>query len=221
MKLLLKTLIRYLLSVAFVGGMLFLPAGTLNFRNGWIFLAALFIPMMFVVVWLYMKDPALLEKRMKTSEREKPQKLYVVLSIVVFTATFILPGFDYRYHWSEVPEWLVIISALGMFCGYLMFFAVMRQNSYASRVIEIQEEQRLIDTGLYGVVRHPMYSAATVMFVFAPLVLGSWFAMIPAAFIPVLLVIRILNEEKVLLEGLKGYGDYKNKVKFRLIPYIW
>jgi protein-S-isoprenylcysteine O-methyltransferase Ste14 len=108
-----------------------------------------------------------------------------------------------------------------MFCGYLMFFAVMRQNSYASRVIEIQEEQRLIDTGLYGVVRHPMYTAATAMFMFAPLLLGSWFAMIPAAFIPVLLVIRILNEEKVLLEGLMGYGDYKNKVKFRLIPYIW
>lgn len=215
------TLTRYLLVLVFVGLLIFLPAGSLNFRNGWLFIGALFIPMIFVMIYLLIKDPDLLEKRMKTKEKEKPQKVYLVLSIIVSIITFILPGLDYRFHWSSVPFWVVILSTVLMITGYAMFFLVMKQNSYASRVIEIQEDQKLIDTGLYSLVRHPMYFSATLLYFFAPLILGSYYAMIPMIFIPVLLVIRIKNEEKVLLEGLKDYDLYMKKVKYRLIPYIW
>jgi protein-S-isoprenylcysteine O-methyltransferase Ste14 len=158
---------------------------------------------------------------MKTDEKEKIQKLYLVLSVIASVVTFVLPGLDYRYHWSSVPEWLVILATLFMISGYIMFFIVMKQNSYASRVIEIQEEQKLIDTGLYSLVRHPMYFSATMLYFFAPLVLGSFYAMIPMIFIPGLLVMRIKNEEKVLLEGLKGYDQYMKKVKYRYLPFIW
>ena len=220
-KLIIMTLTRYLLVLVFVGLLIFLPAGSLNFRNGWLFIGALFIPMIFVMIYLLIKDPDLLEKRMKTKEKEKPQKVYLVLSIIVSIITFILPGLDYRFHWSSVPFWVVILSTVLMITGYAMFFLVMKQDSYASRVIEIQEDQKLIDTGLYSLVRHPMYFSATLLYFFAPLILGSYYAMIPMIFIPVLLVIRIKNEEKVLLEGLKDYDLYMKKVKYRLIPYIW
>jgi protein-S-isoprenylcysteine O-methyltransferase Ste14 len=201
--------------------LIFLPAGTFKFWNGWLFIGALCIPMIFVIIYLIINNPDLMVKRMKTDEKEKPQKIYLFLSIIASVITFVLPGLDYRFHWSSVPLWLVIISTVVMIAGYLLFFIVMKQNSYASRVIEIQEEQKLIDTGLYSFVRHPMYFAATILYGFSPLILGSYFAMIPMIFIPLLLVIRIRNEEKVLLKGLKGYEEYMKKAKFRLIPYIW
>lgn len=221
MNLILKAVTRFILGLAIVSAMLFVPAGTLDFWNGWLFLAALFIPMIFVLFYLLIKDPALLEKRLNMREREKVQKAYVILSLVLFVATYVIPGLDFRFGWSQLPLWLVIVSTLLMLAGYLLFFIVMRQNSYASRVIEIQQGQRVIDTGLYSVVRHPMYSAATLLYVSSTLVLGSFYALIPALLIPVMLAIRLLNEENVLKKDLPGYEEYMSKVKFRLVPYIW
>jgi len=219
--LIIRASLMYLLSFFFVVLLIFLPAGSLKFRNGWLFIGALFIPMLFILIYLLVKEPDLLAKRLKTKEKEKTQKAYQVLSIIVCLIAFIVPGLDFRYNWSYVPLSVVLISTLIMMSGYLMFFIVMKQNTYASRVIEIQNEQKLIDTGLYSFIRHPMYLAGTILFGFAPLVLGSFYALIPMAFIPVLLVIRIRNEEKVLIDGLKGYDQYMKNVKYRLLPFIW
>ena len=216
-----RTLFTYLLSLALMSLLIFLPAGSLKFWNGFLFLGALFIPMFFIMIYLIIKDPALLAKRMKTREKEKTQKAYLVLSLIVSFAAFITPGLDFRFKWSDVPVSVAIISTIIMISGYLIFFLVMKQNTYASRVVEIQDKQKLIDTGLYSFVRHPMYLGATILFGFAPLVLGSYYALIPMLFIPLLLIIRIRNEEKVLAAGLKGYDEYMKKVKYRLLPYIW
>jgi len=219
--LIIRTLLVYLFSLFFVGLLIFFPAGSIKFWNGWLFLGALFIPMFGVLIYLLVKDPDLLAKRMKTKEKEKTQKTYLILSIIVCFITFIVPGLDFRLNWSHVPLSVVLISTIIMISGYLMFFIVMKQNTYASRVIEIQDEQKLIDTGLYSFVRHPMYLAGTILYGFAPLVLGSFYALIPMVFIPILLIIRIKNEEKVLINGLKGYDEYMEKVKYRLLPFIW
>lgn len=220
-KLLAKALRMYLSALVVVGLILFLPAGTIKYWNGWLYIAVLFGAMFFVLIYLITNDPALLEKRLKTKEREKQQKSYVASSLVIFLLVFILPGLDFRFHWSPVPTWAVILSTVCMLTGYFIFFLVMKQNSYASRVVEIQEEQKLIDTGLYSVVRHPMYLGATLIFLFTPLVLGSFFAVIPALLIPFFLAWRINNEEKILLQGLKGYDEYIKKVKYRLVPNVW
>lgn len=216
-----RTLLIYFFSLFFVGLIIFLPAGSFKFWNGWLFVGALFIPMFFVIIYLIVNDPDLLIKRLKTKEKEKTQKVYLMLSIIVFLVTFIIPGLDFRFKWSHVPVTVVLISTLLMISGYLIFFIVMRQNTYASRVIEIQDEQKLIETGLYSVVRHPMYLGALILYGFAPLVLGSFFALIPMVFIPFLLIIRIKNEEEVLKNGLKGYIEYIKKVRYRLLPFVW
>lgn len=214
-------MITYIFAIIFVGLILFLPAGTFKYWNAWLYLGTMFIPMFFALIYLIIKDPDLLDKRMKTKEKEKTQKIYLASSFPAFMIPLIFSGLDFRFGWSPVPELIAYISAFIMLCGYVMFFMVMKQNSYASRVIEIQEEQKLIDTGLYSVVRHPMYTAATLLFFFAPLVLGSFYGLISSLFIPFLLVIRIKNEEKVLLNGLKGYDLFMKKVKYRMIPFVW
>ncbi len=221
LKLAARAFLFYVASLALVGGLLFSTAGSLRFWNAWLFLGALFIPMLAVLVYLLLKAPDLLEKRMKTREKEKPQRLYLLLSLVTFLISFSIPGFDYRYGWSSVPLWVVILSTFAMLTGYFSFFVVMVQNRYASRVVEIQEGQKLIDKGMYSVVRHPMYGSATLLYVSAMLVLGSYFAIIPVLSIPMLLVIRIRNEESVLREGLPGYSDYMNRVRYRMIPFVW
>jgi len=220
-KLLQKTIRTYFMALLFTGLIIFLPACTLKFWNGWLYIGTLFIPMIFVLVYLWVKNQDLLEKRLKTREKEETQKTYLVLSIVVLFATYIIPGLDFQFHWSAVPLWLVLVSTGIVLCGYILFFAAMNQNTYASRVVEVQENQKLIETGLYAVVRHPMYLAGLILYGFSPLVLGSYVALIPMVFLPVLLVIRIRNEEKVLSDGLTGYKEYMKKVKYRLIPYIW
>jgi len=220
-ELIFQAIIKYISALLFVGLLLFVPAGSFKFWNAWVFMGALFIPMIFVMVYLIIKDPELMQKRMKVQEKEKTQKIYVVLSIIVFIITYAIPGLDFKYHWSNVPLWLVMVATVIMIVGYFMFFLVMKQNSYASRVIEIQKGQKLIDTGLYSVVRHPMYFSALILFCFSTLVLGSYYALIPMMLIPLLLVIRILNEEKVLKNNLMGYEAYMKKIKYRLIPLIW
>jgi protein-S-isoprenylcysteine O-methyltransferase Ste14 len=216
-----KVILVYLLSLFLFGLLIFIPAGSLKFWNGWLFLGALFIPMFCVLIYLLVKDPDLLAKRMKTKEKGKTQKIYLILSIIVCLITFIVPGLDFRFNWSNIPPSVVLISTIIMVSGYLMVFIVMKQNTYASRVIEIQNEQKLIEIGLYSFVRHPMYLGSIILYGFAPLVLGSFYALIPMAFVPILLIIRIRNEEKVLIDGLKGYNEYMKKVKYRLIPFIW
>jgi protein-S-isoprenylcysteine O-methyltransferase Ste14 len=216
-----KVLIRFFFGFVFVFILIFLPAGTLHFFNGWLFIAGLLLPMTFALTYLFVKDPELLEKRVNLKEKEEEQKKYIKLSIFLYIMAYIIPGLDFRFGWSEVPAWLVWISLVIMESGYAMFMAVMMQNRYASRIIEIQKEQKLIDTGLYSVVRHPMYLAATILYLASSLVLGSWYTLIPMALLPFLLGYRIVNEEKVLLKGLPGYDKYKEKVKYRIIPYVW
>jgi len=216
-----KVLIRYIIAFVFIGLLIFIPAGTLKFINGWIFIAGLFIPMTFTLIYLMVKDPELLEKRIQLKEKENVQKKYIKLSILLYIIAYIIPGLDYRYHWSNVPNWLVIVSLVVMIFGYVMFIIVMLQNRYASRVIEIQDKQKLIDTGLYRVVRHPMYLAAIILYMASTIVLGSYYTLIPMMLLPFLLRYRIKNEEKVLMEGLPGYNEYMKKVKYRLIPFIW
>lgn len=220
-KMLFKVLIRFFLVFIFIGILIFLPAGTLKFFNGWLFVAGLLIPMTFTLIYLLIKDPELLEKRIKIKEKENAQKKYIKLSILLFVIAYIIPGLDFRFKWSSVPMWLVMVSLLTMICGYIGFIIVMLQNRYASRIIEIQNEQKLIDTGLYSFVRHPMYLSAIILYVASALVLGSYYTLIPMLLLPFLLAYRIKNEEKVLIKGLPGYEEYTKRVKYRMIPFIW
>lgn len=220
-KLLPKILIRVFFAIIFIGVLIFVPAGNIRFLNGWLFISGIFLPMTFTLIYFYTKDPELLEKRMNIKEKEDAQKKYLKLSLILFVAAYIIPGLDYRFHWSEVPMWLVLVALVIMICGYIMFIVVMKQNRYASRVIEIQHEQKLIDTGLYSLVRHPMYTAATILYLSSVLVLGSYYALIPMLLLPFLLALRINNEEKVLIQGLPGYEEYMKRVKYRMIPLIW
>ena len=216
-----RIVIIYFLGLTGTGVLIFIPAGTLKFWNGWLFIGAIFIPMFCAFIYLIKNNPDLLAKRMKLREKEKTQKIYLIISWIVFLIIFIVPGLDFRFNWSNVPLSVVLISTLIMLSGYLMFFIVMKQNTYASRVIEIQDEQKLIDTGLYSFVRHPMYLASIILWGFEPLVLGSFYGLIPMIFFVALIVIRIKSEEKVLINGLKGYDEYMKKVKYRLIPFVW
>lgn len=220
-KLVFKAIVFFVLTVILFGLPLFLSAGNLKFWNAWLFIGAFSIPVFFILIYLAIKDPDLFEKRMRTNEKGISQNIYKTLLTFVFITTLIVSGFDHRYHWSRVPILFVIIFTIVMLCGIIMLFITMQQNSYASRVIEIQEGQKIIDTGLYSVVRHPMYLAYSIIFCFSPLVLGSFYALIPVLFMPLLIAMRIKNEEKVLQEGLKGYDLYMKRVKYRLTPYIW
>lgn len=220
-KLIRTALSRFIPGVIIMSALLFIPAGSVKFWNAWMFIGVLFIPMLFVIFYLIIRDPELLYKRLKTNEREKTQKKVVLLTSVVFLSAFIIAGLDYRFEWSAVPVPLEILSALIVLIGYILFYMVMRQNSYASRVVEIQEKQKVIDTGLYGIVRHPMYFAAILMFMFMPLVLGSFYALIPLLIFPFQMSTRMKNEEEILEKGLEGYIRYKEKVRYKIIPFVW
>lgn len=221
MKLLINALVKFLLGVVLLGALIFLPAGTFNYFGGLLFVCVLFIPVLIMGVVLFIKAPDLLEKRLKNKEEQKEQKSVVALSGLVFVGGFILSGLDFRFGWSNMPRAIMIIAAVLFVFGYALFGEVMRENAYLSRVIEVQEGQKVIDTGLYGVVRHPMYMSTVLMFLAMPLVLGSWFGFVLFLIHPFLLAFRIKNEEKVLIEGLEGYSEYKQKVKYRMIPFIW
>lgn len=221
MKLLLSALVKFLCGLLLVGLVLFWPAGTLSYPNGWLFMGVLFVPMLILGVILFLKAPGLLQKRLDNKEKEKAQKGVVALSGLMFPAGFVVSALDFRFGWSSVPLPLVIAAAVVFLVGYGMYAEVMRENAYLSRTVEVQENQRVIDTGLYGMVRHPMYLATLLMFLPLPLILGSFWGLIPFALYPVIIVIRILNEEKVLSEGLAGYDAYRGCVKYRLIPFVW
>ena len=214
-------LARFIPGTIIISALLFIPAGSIKFWNAWLFMGVLFIPMLFVIVYLITRDPELLFKRMNTNEKEKTQKKVVFLTSIIFLSAFIISGLDYRFQWSTVPLLVVVISAIIVLTGYILFFMVMRQNSYASRVVEIQEKQKVIDSGLYGIVRHPMYSAAILMFMFMPLVLGSFYALIPLIIFPLQMGTRMKNKELILEKGLDGYIEYKKRVRYKIIPFLW
>lgn len=219
--LLVQALIKFLAGLILFGLLLFLPAGTFEYWNAWVLIAALFGPMLVLGAVLLIKSPELLAKRLATKEKESQQKTVVALSALMFLASFILAGLDFRYGWTSLPSWMVWTSTGVLLMSYLMYAEVMRENAYLSRTIEVQDNQKVIDTGLYGIVRHPMYSATVFLFLSMPLILGSMISfVVMLVYIPIINA-RIKNEEKVLSEGLPGYREYKQKVRNKVIPFIW
>lgn len=222
MKSLLKKIIfRFSFLPLVLGLLVLLPAGTLNYWQVYVYIGVLIVPMILVLFYFLRVDPRFLERRTKAKEKEKQQKLIAILSTFIFLTGFILPGLDHRFSWSEMPAYISILADIVILLGYLIIFIVFRQNSYASRIIEVDKEQQVISTGLYGIVRHPMYVGVLIMYIPTPLALGSYWGLIPFALLPLSLALRILNEEKVLSENLKGYKEYCQLTRYRLIPYIW
>ncbi len=221
MKLMIKALIKFIFGLGLVMALLFLPAGTLRYPFGWLFIALLFVPMLILGIVLSIKAPTLLEKRLNSKEKESTQKGVIAISGLFFVGGFIVAGLDFRFGWSRVPFGLVIAASVILLISYALYAEVMRENAYLSRTIEIQQGQKVIDTGLYGIVRHPMYAVTIWLFLSIPLVLGSWWALLCFLPYPILIVARITNEEKILLQGLPDYESYRQKVKFRLLPFIW
>lgn len=221
MKLLISAVTKMLAGLILVGLLLFLPAGTLSYNGAWLFIALLFIPVLILGAVLFLKAPDLLEKRLNTKEKEKTQKGVVGASAVVFLMGFILSGLDFRFGWTKVPSAVTITASVLFIASYLLYAEVMRENAYLSRTVEVQKGQKVIDTGLYGIVRHPMYAATVIMFLSIPLILGSFIALAVFLLYPAVIAVRIINEEQVLEKELCGYTEYKKKVKYRLIPFIW
>jgi protein-S-isoprenylcysteine O-methyltransferase Ste14 len=221
MKLMASASIKLLMGLVLVGLLVFLPAGTVAFPCGWLFMAVLFVPMLIAGVVMLLRSPALLRKRLNAKENEREQKSVVAMSGIMFVMAFVVAGFNFRYSWIVMPSWTVWSAAVLFLLSYLIYAEVLRENEYLSRTIEVQENQTVVDTGLYGVVRHPMYSATLIMFLSMPLVLGSLPSfVIMLAYIP-LVVKRIKNEEALLIEGLDGYAAYCSRVKYKLLPLLW
>ena len=217
-KLLLNAIIKFSIGIILVGILIFLPAGTLTFKNGWILMGVLFVPILIMGIVLAVKNPELLKKRLDSKEKAKEQDIVVKLGGLMFLVGFIVGGLNYRFGWFALPFTVSIIGAVLFLCGYLLYAEVMRENTYLSRTVEIQENQRVIDSGLYSVIRHPMYSATILLFFSIPLILGSLYSLLAFLIYPILIVIRINGEEKLLEKELEGYKEYKEKVKYRLIP---
>ena len=221
MKLFFQALTKFLLGAIIFGLLIFLPVGSLQYWQGWLLMGVLFVPMFIAGIVMMVKNPELLRKRLNAKEEEKEQKIVVVLSMLMFIAAFVVAGLNWRYQWIVLPDWTVWIAAALFLFGYVLYAEVLRENTYLSRTVEVQEDQKVIDTGLYGIVRHPMYTATIILFLAMPLILAS-----PISFLIMLLYIpliakRIRNEETVLEQGLKGYSEYKQRVKYKVFPYIW
>ena len=220
-KLFFQGITKFFLGLILMGLILFLPAGTFKYCQGWILIGILFVPMFVAGLILMKKNPELLKKRLNAKEEEKEQKIVILLSGIMFLAAFIVAGLNFRFGWIVLPMWVSYVSAAVFLIAYALYAEVLRENEYLSRTIEVQEDQKVIDTGLYGVVRHPMYMSTLFLFLAMPLVLGSIISFaIMLVYIPII-VMRIRNEEKVLAKGLPGYEEYMKKVKYRIIPFIW
>ena len=216
-----EALVKYMAGILLVGLLLFLPAGTLKWKNGWLFMAVLFVPMFLAGIVMYLKAPDLLRSRLNAKEKQMEQKSVIGFSGLMFIAAFVTAGLDYRFSISNLPNIVVVVSCIVFLLSYAMFAEVLRENAYLSRTIEVKEGQEVVDTGLYGIVRHPMYTATVFLFLAMPLILGSIPSfVIMLAYIPII-VKRIRNEEEVLDKELKGYKEYREKIKYRLIPHIW
>ncbi len=220
-KLFFQAITKFLLGVVLVGLLIFLPAGTFSFFNGWLFMDILFVPMFFAGIVMMFINPELLGKRLNAKEKQKEQSLVVKLSGLMFILGFLVAGLDFRFEWFTLPKGISIGAAVVFMIAYILYAEVLRENTYLSRTIEVQENQKVIDTGLYGIVRHPMYSVTLLLFLSMPLVLGSIFSFLIFLAYPFIIAKRIKNEEEFLEKELNGYSEYKQKVKYRLIPFIW
>ena len=220
-KLFIQAIGKFIFGVILLGVLVFVPAGTINYPNGWLLIAVLFVPMFVAGLVMMFKNPELLKKRLNAKEEEKEQKTVVALSGAMFAAAFVAAGLSFRFKWLVLPKWAVIIGTIVFLLAYAMYAEVLRENAYLSRTVEVQENQKVIDTGLYGIVRHPMYSATLFLFLSMGMILGSLISFaILLLYIPIIAK-RIKNEEKVLEEGLEGYSEYKTRVKFKVIPFVW
>ena len=221
MKLFGEAIVKFACGVVLVGLLVFLPAGSLAYTWGWLFMALLFVPMFGAGLVMLAKSPEMLKKRLDVKEKRSAQKGVVGFSGLIFLAGFVVAGLDYRFGWSKMPLWVIITASVLFLVAYGLYAEVMRENAYLSRTIKVEEGQTVVDSGLYGIVRHPMYAVTVLLFLMMPLVLGSWFALIPFAFYPVIIAARVKDEEVLLTQELAGYEDYKKKVKYRLLPFIW
>lgn len=221
MKLLISGLVKFTVGLLLVGALLFLSAGSLSYGGGWLLIGLLFGPMLMAGIVMLFKSPELLEKRLDAKEKQAAQKGVLAFSGMMFIASFVVAGLDWRFGWSRVSVPVIIVASVLFLVAYGLYAEVMRENAYLSRTIKVEEGQKVVDTGLYSIVRHPMYCATLLLFLAMPLVLGSWYALIPMAFYPVIITVRLLDEEKLLTRELDGYEAYKQKVKYRLIPFIW
>ena len=220
-KLFFQAIIKFILGVLLIGLLLFIPANTINYWNGWLFMGLLFVPMFIAGIVLMIKNPELLRKRLNAKETENEQKQVIVFSGLMFLLGFIIAGLNYKYNWIVIPDIVVIISSILFILAYILYAEVLRENTYLSRTIEVQENQKVIDTGLYGIVRHPMYAVTILLFLTMPLILGSIISFVIFLIYPIIIAKRIKNEENVLEKDLEGYADYKKKVKYKVIPFIW
>jgi len=219
-KVFIEAITKFILGVILIGVLIFLPANTINYWNGWLFIGLLFIPMFFAGIIMMIKSPELLKKRLNAKEKENEQKQVILFSGLMFLTGFIISGLNYRYSWIVLPNIVVIISSIIFIISYILYAEVLRENAYLSRTIEVQENQKVIDTGLYGIVRHPMYAVTILLFLSMPLVLGSIISFLIFLVYPFIIAKRIKNEEKVLEKELNGYAEYKKKVKYKIIPFI-
>ena len=220
-KLFFQAMIKILMGIFIIGLLIFVPANTINFWNGWLLMGILFIPIFLAGIIMMIKSPELLKKRLNVKEKENEQKQVILLSGLMFIAGFIIAGLNYRYSWIIIPDFVVIIASIIFVLAYVLYAEVLRENKYLSRTIEVQENQKVVDTGLYGIVRHPMYAATIFLFLSMPLILGSIIAFAVFLLYPFIISKRIKNEELVLERELEGYSEYKKKVKYKVIPFIW
>ena len=221
MKLLMEALLKFACGLLLVGLLIFLPAGTFCYTYGWLLIGLLFTPMLIAGFVMLAKSPDFLAKRLDVREKQGTQKGVVALAGLMFIAGFVVAGLDFRFGWSTVPTWVIIAASVLFLVAYALYAEVMRENAYLSRTIKVEEGQTVVDTGLYGVVRHPMYAVMILLFLMIPLVLGSWYALIVFAFYPAIIIVRLKDEEELLTKELAGYVEYKKKVKYRIIPFVW
>ncbi len=216
-----QAILKFVLGVVAIGMLIFLPAGTFDYWNAWLFMGILFIPMLFAGTAMMIKNPKLLKKRLKAKEQQSEQNLVIKLSGLMFVMGFVMAGLNFRFQWIVLPDWVLWVSAIIFLLSYLLYAEVLRENTYLSRTVEVQDGQKVIDTGLYGIVRHPMYSATIFLFLSMALVLGSIISFAIFLLYPIIIAKRISNEEAVLEKGLEGYAEYKKKVKYKVIPFVW
>ena len=221
MKLLINALTKFTCGLLLVGLLIFLPAGTVGYLHGWLLIGLLFVPMLIAGLVMLKKAPEFLEKRLDVKEKQSTQKGVLALSGLMFIAGFVVAGLDHRYSWSRMPLWVTVMAAVLFLAAYVLYAEVMGENAYLSRTIKVEQGQTVVDTGLYGIVRHPMYMATILLFLMIPLVLGSWYALIAFACYPAIIIVRLKDEEDLLTRELPGYAEYKKKVKYRIIPFIW
>ena len=221
MKLLVEALTKFACGLLMVGLLIFLPAGTVQYPYGWLFIGLLFVPMLMAGFVMLAKSPGFLKKRLDAKEKQTTQKGVLAFSGLMFIAGFTVAGLDFRFGWAQMPTWVVVTASVLFLVSYALYAEVMRENAYLSRTIKVEEGQTVVDTGMYGVVRHPMYAVTILLFLMIPLVLGSWYALIAFAFYPAIIIVRLNDEEDLLTRELPGYAEYTQKVKYRIIPFIW